>query len=240
MNASDGRGSYGPGAAAVPWVVAVVVATWLLVALLQLLAKPVAALIQAQCVLDPASFFGQGHVWQPLTAILVHAGLGQAVMNGLVLWVFGADLEREWRRGEMLALVLVCGLCSGVCFLGLARAVTAGAGPGYPSPTGVVLGVMAAYGVVFAHRSLSVFGLVSLRARTLVMVVLAVQVLLFVVSGAWWVEAAAVLAGAVAGYLVVKLVWWYQNRRAGQAVGRGKPRGRFGGLEGMPDEPGRE
>jgi len=220
--------------------VTLTVAAWLLVAILRLLVKPFDELVRSQLALDPASFLRQGHLWQPLTAMLVNGGLGQAVMNSLVLWVFGADLEREWRRGETLALVLVSGLCSGGCFLGLAATAAAGQVSGYPSPTGVTLGVMAAYGVVFSHRPLSVFGLISMRARALVIVVLVAQVVLFVVSRTWWVEALAILAGAAAGYALVRWVWWQQARRAGQPVARGKSRNRFGGLEGMPDEPRKE
>ena len=236
MNGSDTQGSYalaGPGPQ--PVVTALLVA-WLLVAVLQLVWKAFAGFTQAQLALDAATFIGQGHVWQPLTATLVHGSLGPAILNSLVLWMFGGDLEREWRPREFLLLVLVCGLCSGLCFLGLAATQAAGGVLGYPSPTGVTFGVMAAYAVVFGQRPLSLFGLISMKAKTLVVLALAAQVVLFIVAGTWWVEAVAILVGAAAGYLLVKLVWWHTARRAGQAIGKPKGSGRFGGLEGMPDD----
>lgn len=236
MNGSDTQGSYAPAVPGPQPVVTSLLVAWLLVAVLQLVWKAFAGFAQQQLALDAPAFLQQGHFWQPFTAILVHGGLGQAILNSLVLWMFGGDLAREWRRGEFLVLVLVCGLCSSLCFLGLAASQAVGRVPAYPSPTGATFGVMAAYAVVFARRPLSLFGVVSMRARTLVILALAAQVLLFVVAGAWWVEAVAILAGAAAGYLLVKLAWWHTARRAGQAVGKQKGHGRFDGLEGMPDD----
>ena len=38
----------------------------------------------------------RGMVWQPFTYLFLHGGIGHIVFNMLTLWMFGADLEREW------------------------------------------------------------------------------------------------------------------------------------------------
>src|SRR2546422_5146139 len=53
-------------------------------------------------------------VWQPFTYLFLHGGLMHLLINMLVLWMFGRDLEQTWGRRRFYAYYFVTGVGAGV------------------------------------------------------------------------------------------------------------------------------
>jgi rhomboid family protein len=55
-----------------------------------------------------------GFFWQLFTYLFLHGGLWHILLNLLVLWMFGADLERLWGARRFLTYYFICGVGAGV------------------------------------------------------------------------------------------------------------------------------
>jgi membrane associated rhomboid family serine protease len=96
------------------------------------------------------------NIWQPVTYMFLHGGLMHLLINMLVLWMFGRDLERIWGARKFLNYYFVCGAGAGIIN------VAAGFLPlfwgRHPSdiPTvgasGAIFGVLIANAVLFPDR----------------------------------------------------------------------------------------
>ncbi|PTY02110.1 rhomboid family intramembrane serine protease [Opitutaceae bacterium EW11] len=58
-------------------------------------------------------------VWQPLTYLFLHDGLGHIAFNMLALVSFGVPLERQWGTRRFLVFYLLCGLGAGFVQVGI-------------------------------------------------------------------------------------------------------------------------
>ncbi len=95
-----------------------------------------------------------GYLWQPLTYLFLHGGLGHLLINLLVLWMFGCDLERQWGRNRFLSYYLLCGIGAGfinvlvkMTGLGSSTVITVGA-------SGAIYGLLVAWAVLWPDRQI--------------------------------------------------------------------------------------
>lgn len=58
-------------------------------------------------------------IWQPLTHMFMHGGVGHLFSNMLGLIVFGPMLEQRWGARRFLTYWLICGLGAGLLYNGL-------------------------------------------------------------------------------------------------------------------------
>src|SRR5579863_9211583 len=54
-------------------------------------------------------------VWQLVTYLFLHGGPWHLIINMLVLWMFGVQLERDWGTRRFLKYYFVCGIGAGIC-----------------------------------------------------------------------------------------------------------------------------
>ena len=110
--------------------------------------------------LVPRDFFG-GKLWQLVTYMFLHGGLGHIFFNMLALWMFGSILERTWGSREFLKYYLITGLGGGLCY--------ALFNMGSPVPTvgasGAIYGLLTAYAVLFPENIIYVWFIIPLRAK---------------------------------------------------------------------------
>jgi len=69
-------------------------------------------------VMDPVAVFDHGQIWRPFTAIFLHDphSLWHLVINMLVLWFFGRDMEELYGPREFLWFYLVAGVFSSLAW----------------------------------------------------------------------------------------------------------------------------
>jgi membrane associated rhomboid family serine protease len=55
-----------------------------------------------------------GFLWQPITYLFLHGGIGHIFFNLLYLAMFGADLERSWGSRRFYRYYFLCGIGAGL------------------------------------------------------------------------------------------------------------------------------
>src|SRR5216684_447574 len=65
--------------------------------------------------LSPQMVLKQFAVWQLVTYMFLHGGIGHVLFNMLTLWMFGMDLERDWGAKRFLKYYFICGIGAGIC-----------------------------------------------------------------------------------------------------------------------------
>ena len=65
----------------------------------------------------PAAVFEQLAVWQLVTYMFLHGGIGHLLFNMLSLWMFGTELERMWGTRFFTKYYFVTGVGAGVTTL---------------------------------------------------------------------------------------------------------------------------
>ena len=182
-------------------------------------------------------------LWQFVTYAFLHDPLNpmHVGINMLMLWMFGRELAARWRTGPFMQFYLVCAVGAGLCHV-LAMAVL-------PSPvdqfgrvlghapvvgaSGAVLGLLAAYGVLFPDRTLLFFFLIPMKAKYAVLIAAGIELL-----SAWnpnhGVANFAHLGGMLTAYLYLKQGWrlarfspfgWFKGRMS--SMSRRRRRARF-------------
>jgi membrane associated rhomboid family serine protease len=138
------------------------------------------------------------HLWQLLTYSFVHAGNNlqpdalKLLFSALMLWMIVHEIEAVWGAAKVVAFYCVCAAGAGlVAALFAPKTVTTGS-------AGAMLGVFAAYGILFGNRD--VFGFIKVKYIVLLVALLTV----------WSMKQPdgtynlTQLAGLVFGYAVVK------------------------------------
>ncbi len=157
--------------------------------------------------LTPAAVLREFAVWQPLTYMFLHGGIGHLLFNMLALWMFGTDLERTWGTRFFVRYYFVTGIGAALVTIAwsllplpyadaLFRALVVGA-------SGAIYGLLLAYGMYFPHRTVLVF-LFPVPARYAVMIFGAIAFLSSVQGAGDGVAHVAHLGGLLVGYLYLK------------------------------------
>ena len=102
-------------------------------------------------------------IWQPFTYIFLHGGLWHLLINMLMLWMFGRELELVWGKKRFLNYFFICGVGAGVITI-LVKVIpmlwhqqpsdvpTIGA-------SGAIFGILIANAILFPDRRIWLFPL---------------------------------------------------------------------------------
>jgi membrane associated rhomboid family serine protease len=152
--------------------------------------------------LTPRDVFPGLAIWQLVTYMFLHSTgwLSHLLLNMLMLWMFGTELERMWGRRAFLKYYFVCGIGAGlISCLFFRNSTTIGA-------SGAVFGVMLAYGFLFPNRQILFWFIFPMRAISFVMLCTGIE--LFSLMGLQdGIAHFAHLGGMLFGYLYLKRVW---------------------------------
>jgi membrane associated rhomboid family serine protease len=198
---SSGSISFGPGP--LTPAVKILIGLNVIVFLAQMVSPELTLLLG----LRPADVLLDLKIWQPVTYMFLHGGLGHILFNMLSLWMFGVELERMWGTAFFTRYYLVCGVGAGVVtilasfFPGaigakLYDAVTIGA-------SGAIFGILLAYGMYFPDRKILFEFLFPIPAKYFVILYGAISLFL-AVSGGGGVAHFAHLGGLLVGWLYLR------------------------------------
>jgi membrane associated rhomboid family serine protease len=151
----------------------------------------------------------RGFIWQLFTYMFLHGGIWHLVINMLMLWMFGADLERDWGTRRFLRYYFVCGVGAGLCALTAALVVSSGPDDAMLAlPTigasGAIFGLLLAFGVVYADRIILMMLLFPMKAKYAVMIFGVIE-FYYVWQPSRGVSNVAHLGGMLFGYLFLKV-----------------------------------
>lgn len=119
-----------------------------------------------------ASTFLRGAIWQPVTYLFLHdpTGFGHILFNMLTLWMFGADLEREWGTRRFLKFYFVCGIGAGLCDITANLLLRSGSVPTIGS-SGAIYGILLAFGLLYPTRTVFFSFLFPIQAKYFVLII---------------------------------------------------------------------
>ena len=129
MYHGGGHYSFGPGlmTPAVKMLLWANVGVFLLTAL----APPLFYWVTGIFGLTPRVVLTRFWIWQPVTYMFVHGGMGHVLLNMLVLWMFGVQLERLWGSRFFLRYYFLTGIGAGLSTIAVSLLPFAFADPTY-------------------------------------------------------------------------------------------------------------
>lgn len=164
--------------------------------------------------------FVQGFLWQPVSYMVLHDGIWHILVNLLMLWVFGREVEYFVGPKAFAKLYVLAGLLGGALWLLFNMVAT---GP-LVGASAAVLGCVIAFATLFPERELTflVFFVVpvTLRAKYVALIAIAFDVVPLLNHQVTNVAHLAHLGGAAVGYVYIKALgygvtprWlaWLQN-----------------------------
>lgn len=135
--------------------------------------------------LNPGALLVGEGFWQPLTANFVFPADSVGLVIGclFVQWFIGSRLEEFWGTRKYLTLLIGCGTAGFLVYALLSPWL-----PSFPHGGSLAMDLAAvtAFGIVFGKRELSLVGAVTLKARTLAIILVVVSVLGPLARGAPW------------------------------------------------------
>jgi len=178
--------------------------------------------------LTPRLVVTKGYVWQIVTYMFLHGSLWHLILNMFIIWMFGTPLESVWGSNRFLNYYFVCGFGGALLsFLFSFNTTVIGAsGAGY--------GILLAYAILFPYAEIYVWGLLPVRARTLVIFMTIIEFASGFSRGDG-VAHFAHLGGMAAGFLYLRggrhMRRFFQKIRSGRSGGNGDSwRGSGGGF----------
>ena len=141
--------------------------------------------------------------WQFITTMFLHGGYFHLLMNMFILWMFGFQLENAWGARRFLIFYLLSGIGASILHV----LVTMSDAMQVPAvgASGAIMGVMVAFAMLYPNQLVFVGFLFPMRARTAVIVFIAIDLYAgFVDQPGDNIAHFAHLGGALAGYLLIK------------------------------------
>ncbi len=150
--------------------------------------------------LRPALAIEELRIWQFLTHAFLHdvSNPLHILFNLLMLWMFGGEVEATLGRRRFLRLYLGAALAGGICMIPWYDTTILGA-------SGAVFGVMAMYARLYPYRRLLVWGILPVQARTLMFVLVGVDLLLAIQGSATGTAHLAHVGGFAVGWFFLRL-----------------------------------
>ena len=148
-------------------------------------------------------------IWQPFTYIFLHGGLWHLLINMLMLWMFGRDLELAWGKRRFLNYFFLCGAGAGLIevivktvpvFFGAQPSLTPTIGA-----SGAIFGILMANAVLFPDRRIWLIPLpITIPMRPYVAVMGAIEFFSTIGSGGDNVSHICHLGGMLIGYIYLR------------------------------------
>ena len=145
--------------------------------------------------------------WQVVTYGFMHGGWAHLLFNMLALAMFGAPLEHVWGQRRYFTYYMVCVVGAAACQLAVGAWTVSQGGEAYPTvgASGGIFGLLLAYGMLFPNqRVMLLIPPIPMKARTLVIVYGAIELLLGITNVMPGVAHFAHLGGMFFGWLLIR------------------------------------
>ncbi len=171
------------------------------------------------------SGFLRGHFWTLLSYLFLHGGVFHLLVNMLMLYMLGSEVEERVGRLHYLILYFMSGALGGLGWLGLTwpyEGLCVGA-------SGAIFGLLGAFAVLYPHREITVLVFfiipITMRAWVLGAVLGLIQFLMMIAPASGSIAYSAHLAGGLAGAIYIGVLfrpeairdWWRARQSAVQA-----------------------
>ncbi|MGA2641769.1 MAG: rhomboid family intramembrane serine protease [Spirochaetia bacterium] len=151
-------------------------------------------------LLRPVDAFQGGEIWQVVTYMFFHAGWTHLFFNMLALFMFGIQLEQKMGSTEFLFYYFFSGIGAGLATGLLFEAMGLG-GTYVLGASGAIFAVLLAFATFFPDARIFIFGILPMRAPTLVAVYAGIEIFSQLINPRSGVAHLAHLTGLAFGYL---------------------------------------
>jgi membrane associated rhomboid family serine protease len=189
-------------------IMIVTAAVWIVVQIM--LDRFAGTRLSTHFILHPAQVIESFKVWQLGTYLFFHAlSPFHIFFNGLMLWFFGAELERHWGARFFTTYYFVCGIGAALvyCFgMTVYTVVSGDQGPllvPVMGASGALFGLLVAFGIIFSERVIYFMGLFPMKAKYFALIAAGIDLSSLLTTGFAGTEVAylAHLGGALVGFL---------------------------------------
>jgi membrane associated rhomboid family serine protease len=164
--------------------------------------------------MDPSAFW-HGWLWVLVTHAFLPAGPWDIILNGMMLLMLGAWIERSWSKTELWLYALLVAAGTGAAKL-LLHPVDASMIYG---TLPLSIGLLAALSRLFGPERILFMGVIEMTIRQFALCVLVIDTILMLTTcGMTLTSALAVLAAWPAGWFYLTLRWNYIKSGAAQKV----------------------
>lgn len=148
-------------------------------------------------------------IWQPFTYMFLHGGLLHILLNMLMLWMFGRELELVWGKRRFLNYFFLCGAGAGIIEVIVKTLPVFFGKPPSDIPTigasGAIFGILIANAVLFPDRRIWLIPFpVTIPMRPYVAVMAAIEFFGTLGTGGDGVAHICHLGGMLVGYLYLR------------------------------------
>ncbi len=142
--------------------------------------------------------------WRIVTSMFMHTGTAHLLVNGMVLFFFGAELEKRIGTGSFLGLYALAGVVAAAGYIGFAH-VTGNMGVPAVGASGALYGVFAALAMIAPEIRVLAFFIIPMKIRTALVGFVLLDV--FLLTRSVPIASAAHLSG-----LLVGLIYGYRMK----------------------------
>ena len=191
--------NFAPSSRFTPWVIRLIAANMVVLLLLRTIF--ISPELASALAFSPAGVLTAP--WTFFTYMFVHAGLLHLLGNMFMLYVFGTAVENRMGSRAFILYYLLCGVGGAVLSLALSSVMSVGPMVG---ASAAVLGVALAFAMYWPDAELIVFPFpFPIRARTLVALLVGVDVLFAFLTPGDGIAHVAHVGGVLFGYLYFRM-----------------------------------
>jgi len=140
------------------------------------------------------------YIWQLFTYMFLHGGLWHLLINMVVLWMFGSEIERYWGRKEFLGYYFITGIGSAI----LTTAFSYNSTVPIVGASGAIYGVLLAYGMMFPNRVIYLYFLIPVKVKYFVLFIGGVAFISSITDKSGSISHLTHLTGMLIGYIYMK------------------------------------
>ena len=169
----------------------------------------------------PHSAILELQIWRFLTYMFLHGSFSHIGFNMFFLWMFGAQVERQWGKRNFLIYYFVCGL-GGAILYGLFNLFGMDTYNPMIGASAAVMGVLLAYGLSFPNAVILFMFIIPMKAKYFVLLLALIDLLS--IPGGSQIAHLAHLGGMLSGFIFLRLTI------PSLGAGIGSPAGGFSGA----------
>lgn len=159
---------------------------------------------QYYLTLVPARVVHGFAIWQLVSYIFLHGGILHIILNMLMLWMFGAELERIWGSKRFIIFYLAAGVFAGVIsVISYYEQNTPIVGA-----SGSIYALLVAYGFMYPNRELLFFGIFPMKTKYFIMLICVITFYVALGEGGGNVAHFAHIGGIAFGLIYMKFGQW--------------------------------
>jgi membrane associated rhomboid family serine protease len=150
-----------------------------------------------------------GMVWQLVSYSLLHEGVWHVLLNMLMLWMFGAQLEQDWGPKKFLEFYVFCVIGAALTTIAVAYLRFPGLSPSTPTvgASGGIFGILIAFGMLYGDQEVFMFPLpFMMKAKYMVAIMIFLVLIATFQPTQGGVANFAHLGGLLFGFLYIKFL----------------------------------